>query len=505
MNIDLNINIDPNTPREVIIKGIRELEELIALDHYNIGHAVYDDMYGWQQDFNAATLTHTASMLMAANQVGKTQTGCCIDAFHLTGQYPDDWPGHKFDFPPRCWLLGYAGEKTRDLLQSRLFGEFRQGAFSGGFVPADLIIDHRSMPGTSGGVREVRIKHVMGTSVCQFWSYTQGQSALMGDIVDWFHIDEEPKDQTIYPQVLTRTINGDRGEGGRGILTFTPENGKTQLVSQFMGESVHDGEEAMPLEAAGMYMQNVTWKDCPHISPQQRETLLAQYPPYQRKMRSEGVPLMGSGLIYPFDEDDISFKPFDYPPHWWVLCGLDLGWDHPAAFVKILYDRETGVYYVIEAWKKSRCSAAEAMGEIREWVDGVPIAWPADGLQTRSSSRGGEVQKIQEYRAAGFLCLGRHAQFQNGSVDVWSGISQIYKLMESGQFKISEELTGVFAELRQYHTKTSENGIIDIVKKGDDFMDAMRYGYMPHTWASVPLERTGYIPRSAQFQHHLRH
>ena len=34
-------------------------------------------------------------------------------------------------------------------------------------------------------------------------------------------------DQTIRPQVLTRTINGDRGKGGRGIYTFTPENGRT--------------------------------------------------------------------------------------------------------------------------------------------------------------------------------------------------------------------------------------------------------------------------------------
>lgn len=61
----------------------------------------------------------------------------------------------------------------------------------------------------------------------------------MGDSVDWFHIDEEPKDPTIYPQVLTRTATGDRGRGGRGILTFTPENGRTDLVISFMDSPRH--------------------------------------------------------------------------------------------------------------------------------------------------------------------------------------------------------------------------------------------------------------------------
>lgn len=69
-----------------------------------------------------------------------------------------------------------------------------------------------------------------GTATIQFWSYTQGQHAIMGDVVDWVHVDEEPKDQTIRPQLITRTINGDKLRGGRIIYTFTPENGRTELV-----------------------------------------------------------------------------------------------------------------------------------------------------------------------------------------------------------------------------------------------------------------------------------
>ena len=135
-----------------------------------------------------------------------------------------------------CWLLGYSGEKTRDLLQLKLFGRFLGTGFEGGLVPASKIVDWRAMSGTSGAMREVRVKHVNGIAICQFWSYNQGQHALMGDIVDWYHFDEEPRDPEIYPQVLTRTINGDQNRGGRGILTFTPENGRTQLVCSFLDD-----------------------------------------------------------------------------------------------------------------------------------------------------------------------------------------------------------------------------------------------------------------------------
>ena len=81
-------------------------------------------LYPWQHKFNSLTKTHHATLLMAANQVGKSRTGCTIDAYHLMGNYPDDWEGYTFDFPPLVWLLGYSGEKTRDLLQRKLFGQF---------------------------------------------------------------------------------------------------------------------------------------------------------------------------------------------------------------------------------------------------------------------------------------------------------------------------------------------------------------------------------------------
>ncbi|MBL4623358.1 MAG: terminase family protein, partial [Immundisolibacteraceae bacterium] len=222
------------TSREQRIELIGLLEEKASRAIKYRYKKMHSTLYDWQKEFISDTSDFYAVCLCAANRIGKTYTGTYIDAIHLMGEYPEGWEGHKFDKGIKAWLLGYSGEKTRDLLQHEIFGRIEKGKLLGGLVPAELIVDYKAMSGTAGALREVRVKHSSGSiSTCQFWSYSQGQHALMGDSVDWYHIDEEPRDQTIYPQVLTRTATGDSGKGGRGILTFTPENGRTELVVKF--------------------------------------------------------------------------------------------------------------------------------------------------------------------------------------------------------------------------------------------------------------------------------
>ncbi len=406
---------------------------------------------------------------VVSHNCGKTRTGTAIDAFHLTGDYPEDWEGHKFDHAPMCWLLGYSGEKTRDLLQTKLFGRLTGQQFEGGLIPADMIVDYKSMSGTTGACREVRVRHISGgISVCQFWSYSQGQHALMGDVVDWYHIDEEPEDDEIYPQLVTRTANGDRGRGGRGILTFTPENGKTQLVCQFM-------ETPEP----GMYLQGATWDECPHMSPEKKAQLLSKYPAHQREMRSKGTPLMGSGLIYPVDEEAIKIAPFSIPEYWFVINGMDFGWDHPQAHVQVVWDRDNDVLYVTNAWKGSQKQPYEAWHIVKRWAADIPTAWPNDGLQTRQQmGKQDAVQQKTLYENEGWWMLNEGACFPDGSVGVWSGITTILDYMNTGRLRVFSNLVELLQEIREYHTKTTADGNAVIVKVKDDLLDALRYSIM---------------------------
>lgn len=423
--------------------------------------------YDWQSEFSAATATHTECCLCAANQIGKSWTGTTIDAMHLTGDYPADYEGHRFEHPPLCWGLGYSMEKTRDLLQTALFGRMVNRQFEGGLIPADRIIGWESAGGTVNAMRTVRVKHVNGIATMQFWSYSQGQHAIMGDVVDWFHVDEEPRDQSIRPQLLTRVTNGDNGRGGRGIYTFTPENGRTELVIKFMDDPSKD-----------QFFMMKGWDDAPHMTPEKRERMLSLFPEYQRDMRSKGVPMLGHGRIYDLSDEFITCEPFEIPDHWFVINGMDFGWDHPQAHVQLIEDRDTETLYITRAWKAPKVSANDAWGAVKFWAEGVPTAWPHDGLQNEKG-RDDAVQQKVHYENAGFNMLGAHATWQEGGNSVESGLYLIGDAMRKGKFRIFKGLIDLLDEFRQYHR--DEKG--KIVKVRDDLLDAMRYAFMMRRYA----------------------
>jgi phage terminase large subunit-like protein len=457
----------------------KELERQVAIKREiakrkkaNLAVDQYNQFYPWQKEFCAATHDYYESCLCAANQIGKTFTGTTIDSFHLTGDYPEGYEGHIFNFAPLCWGLGYSMEKCRDLLQKALFGDYVGKEFTGGLVPKDKIVSWESATGTPNAMRTVRVRHKSGgTAVIQFWSYTQGQHAIMGDVVDWFHVDEEPRDQTIRPQVLTRTINGDKGKGGRGIYTFTPENGRTELVIKFMDDA-----------SDSQFFMQKGWIDAPHITEEKRERMLEQYPAHQRDMRTKGIPMLGHGRIYDLSEEFIKCEPFEIPGHWFVVGGMDFGWDHPQSQVKLIEDRDTETFYLTHCWKASKVSANDAWGAAKPWQQNIPIAWPHDGLQNEKG-RDDAVQQKVHYQNAGFRMLSEHAthppinkagKSHTGGNSVEHGLYEIRDLMCKGKFKIFSGCLDFFNEFNQYHRDDKGK----IVKTMDDILDAVRYAYM---------------------------
>lgn len=449
-----------------LLKRIETMEVIMdqrenAVDAASLVREWYETRYDWQREFIKTTSEFSESCLCAANRVGKTATGVGMDAVHALGDYPDDWEGHRFLHPPLIWLLGYSQEKCRDLLQSELVGRRTDTGFEGGLIPAGRIIGHEAASGTPNALRSLLVRHASGgVSKVQFWSYSQGQHALMGDSVDWFHIDEEPKDPAIYPQVLTRTATGDLGKGGRGILTFTPENGRTELVVKFMDSP-----------GAGQHFMRKGWDDAPHLGEDVKAKLLESFPPHQRDMRTKGLPMLGHGRIYDLAEDYITCDAFDIPKHWLVIDGMDFGWDHPQAHIQMVIDQDSDDVYVTRAWKQRQVSPSEAWGSVKVWAEGIPTAWPLDGLQTE---KGSGKQQMSYYEEAGFDMLPEHATWPDGGNGVEAGLYELLDLMRKGKFKVFRGLRCWFDEFLQYHR--DERG--KIVKTGEDVMDATRYAYM---------------------------
>lgn len=416
--------------------------------------------YDWQKKFYSQGLKNRQRMLMAANRVGKTYSSCLELAYHVTGIYPDWWDGIKFNFPPNTWALGVSGEQIRDVLQQELFGSLSREGFDGdGLIPKKHIGEVvRSM--TPKLAKDVKVKHLSGRwSTISFKSYTQGQHALMGSSVDFALIDEEPEDQEIYPQVVTRTATGNKGKGGYVVLSLTPENGQTNLIAQFMIDI-----------QLGQYLQNVTWDDAPHLTDETKQQLLAAIPEYQRDMRTKGIPLLGSGLIFPIPEERVKADLEKIPNYWPRIAGIDFGWDHPTAVVWMAWDRDNDCIYVYNTYRERQVTPVIVGATIRAKRDWIPVAWPHDGLQ---HDKGSGVQLAEQYRNQGVNMLDHKATFEDGSNGVEAGLFEMLDRMQTGRLKIASHLNDWFEEFRMYHRKDGK-----VVKERDDLMAATRYGMM---------------------------
>ncbi len=427
--------------------------------------------YTKQLEFHAAGLIYRERLLMAANQVGKTLSASAEIAMHLTGRYPDWWEGH-IARPGAWWCAGVTSESTRDNPQRLLLG--RGINFGTGMIPRDAIKGWPAMRrGVVGAVDSVLIRHggggdvQAGESSVGFKSYDQGREKFQGETLEGAWADEEC-DEDIYTELLTRTNVGLKPI----LMTFTPLLGMSSVVRRFYPTAT-----AMP----GTHVTQMTIEDAEHYSPEERAAIIASYPAHERKARTKGIPQLGSGRVFPIDEDEIKVAPFAIPAHWSQIGGLDFGWDHPSAGVKLAWDRDTDCVYVIAAHRQREQTPAMFAASVRAWgaqPDGtqwLPWAWPHDGLQ---HDKGSGEELASQYRKQGLRMHPTRACFEDGSFGVEAGIAEMFDRMQTARFKVFANLLDWFEEFRLYHRK---EGLI--VKLGDDLMSASRYALMMRRFA----------------------
>jgi phage terminase large subunit-like protein len=171
---------------------------------------------------------------MAGNRVGKSDTGCYEDTLHLTGDYPDWWPGRRFTTPVEGWIAGETNATTRDILQAKLLGPW--GEFGTGLIPGDALVDFSSKRGLGEAVDVVYVRHASGgVSMAGFKSYSEGRGNFQGTAKHFIHFDEE-SDLSVYSEAIMRTmIVPGTDEGGLVYLTFTPLQGWSEVVESFLG------------------------------------------------------------------------------------------------------------------------------------------------------------------------------------------------------------------------------------------------------------------------------
>jgi phage terminase large subunit-like protein len=417
--------------------------------------------YKKQREFFSAGKTHRERLLMAANRFGKTECGAAEMAFHLTGLYPKDWPGKRFDKPVRAWAAGVTSETTRDVVQTKLIGPpFDESQWGTGMIPKSCLAGIAPARGIPSAIDTVSVKQVNGgMSSLQFKSFERGREKWQGAACEVIWFDEEcPAD--IYSEGLTRTNE----TGGIVFITFTPLDGVTEVVRRFLHEKNDD-----------RHVTQATIDDAPHFSAADKKRIVASYLPHEAEARIKGVPVLGSGRIFPIPEESIICDPIQNIPDWWVHIGaLDFGYEHPAAAVHLVWDRDCDCVYVTKAWREKHTTPILHAAALKSWGD-IEWAWPRDGR--RETLEGAGIPLMRQYATQGLNMLSSHAAYDDGTpggnVSVEAGLMDMLDRMQTGRLNVYSNLNDWFEEFRLYHRKDGK-----VFKEHDDLMAATRYGIM---------------------------
>lgn len=412
--------------------------------------------YEWQVDVHNAGPDSPERCLIAANRVGKTQCAGAEVAIHATGLYPDWWEGLRFTVPVRIWCGSDTNETSRDIVQASLLGD----PVGTGWIPKKFLGDITTrQAGVKDVVDTIRVKHASGGwSKVTLKTYEQGRKKWQGTSQHFVWLDEEPP-HDIYTEAQTRTLD----VKGSILMTFTPLEGATEVVRHFV-----DGKAG-----SGIYVKNVTWADAPHLDEAEKARLLLSYPEHERDTRALGLPMMGSGAVFPIGDDKIMCKAFAIPDHFARIVGIDFGIDHPAAGVWLAWDRDADIVYLYDAYKAAGHTPVYHADAIKSRGKNIPVSWPHDGMQ-RGKADGVPLRDQYAKHGANMLwCSARYDDQTGGAQPREPVVQKIYEAMLEGRFRVFEHLTDWFEEKRMYHRKDGK-----IVAERDDLMSATAYAVM---------------------------
>lgn len=419
--------------------------------------------YAKQKEFHDKGKKYRERLFMAGNQLGKTLSGAAEAAMHLTGRYPDWWEGKVFDKPITMLAGSESYELTRDGIQRLLVGGVgKPEDFGTGYLPKKTIVSSCRRLGVPNALESVTVKHRSGgLSIVHFKAYEQGRKKWQASTVDCVWFDEEPPSD-VYFEGITRT----NATKGLVYLTFTPLNGMSDVVSRYLLEQNDERS-----------VTTMVIDDAEHYSEEERKKIIASYPPHEREARTRGIPSMGSGRIFPIEEDKIKIGPFDIPSHWAQIGGMDFGYDHPFGAVKMAWDRDADIIYVTACYREREATPIIHCGALRAWGDWLPWSWPHDGLQ---HSKDSGVRLKDQYASQGINMLHERATFEDGSHGVEAGLMEMLERMQTGRWKVFSGCHEWFEEFRLYHRKDGK-----VVKERDDVLCASRYAMMMLRYAET--------------------
>ena len=278
------------------------------------------------------------------------------------------------------------------------------------------------------------------------------------DTLDFVWLDEEPPIE-IYSEALTRISS----TGGMVFCDVHAIVGDVRGVPALFARSRRPTAPSI----------SMTIDDAPHYSAEQKEKIVAGYPPHEREARAKGIPALGSGRIFPITEEEISIPARIFPREFARIRGMRLRL-RPSVRLRRAGARSRRGLRVRDARVQTAADARRCLhaAAIRAWgSEWVPIAWPHDGL---AADKGSGEELAAQYRAQHLAMLPERSTFEDGkSSGVEAGLMLMLDRMQTGRLKVFSHLNDWYEEFRLYHRKDGK-----VVKEHDDLLSATRYALM---------------------------
>jgi hypothetical protein len=243
----------------------------------------------------------------------------------------------------------------------------------------------------------------------------------------------------------------------------------------------------MPEVSASKYLVSAGWDDVPHLDEKTKRELLAATPPHLRKARSQGIPSLGAGAIYPIEEEEVMVNDFQLPRHFLRGYSLDVGWNRTACLHGAL-DQESDTLYLYREYYRGQAEPSIHASAIRArgaWMYGCID--PASRGRSQIDGQQLLANYTKDVASGGG---GLHLITANNAVE--AGLQECWERLSTGRIRVFKSLQAFWAEYRIY--RRDENG--KVVKVNDHLMDCMRYLVnTPQVFQRMPANQDAVLAR----------
>lgn len=398
--------------------------------------------------------------LLAGNQIGKTSSMRYEETLHLTGDYPSDWKGVRYNHPIKTWIIGPNHNKVRDTVQFEMLG--KPGRLGTGMIPKDRIDSVIPKSGTPQGVDIAYVKHKSGgLSEVKFLSLQSDLEQFMSDTIHRAAFDEPPTVE-ILNEVRIRLIVLD----GYETFTMTPVGNNKAIAEQI-------------IENPYTTVFHIAMDDAPWLNEEKINRILADNEPWEREARRYGKLLIGNTAIFKAKPEEYLCESFEIPSYWPRIGGLDIGGNHPTCAYAIAWDRDADTVYV---YKEFKITGDEANApDVARKLKGLQIEWAtshdAFNKSFGMSSSAGNRSVADVFKDEGLRVF-------NAGREPWQRIEKCKTLIKEGRFWIfQDKCPALVKSFANYRTK---DDLKTIWKYDDDEVDACLHGVQHYEKAEVP-------------------